>query len=219
VADARTDRLVWIDLEMTGLDPARDEIVEIAAIVTDGELTELDSGISFVVRPADMSLLDAMDEVVVRMHTESDLLDDIPGGVPLGQAATAVLDYVRGHVPEARRAPLAGSSVYVDRGFLARYAPELDAHMHYRLIDVSSIKELARRWYPRAYYNAPEKSGGHRALADVRESIAELRYYRETLFVPAPGPTTQEARGVAANHVVDHGRATSEVAPEVGSSA
>ena len=205
MADARNDRLVWVDLEMTGLDPAHDEIVEIAAIVTDGELTELDAGVSFVVRPTDLAILDGMDEVVVRMHTESGLLGEIPSGVPLADAGAAVLDYVRTHVAEPRKAPLAGSSVYVDRGFLARYLPDLDAHLHYRLVDVSSVKELARRWYPRAYFNAPDKTGGHRALADIRESIAELRYYRETVFVTQPGPTTEEAREAATNHVVDHG--------------
>jgi oligoribonuclease len=207
VADARNDRLVWVDLEMTGLDPVRDEIVEIAAIVTDSELNELDSGVSFVVRPPDLAVLDGMDEVVVRMHTESGLLEDIPSGVPLADAAEAVLAYVLGHVKEARKAPLAGSSVYVDRGFLARYVPALDEYLHYRLVDVSTIKELARRWYPRAYFNAPDKTGGHRALADIRESIAELRYYRETLFVDLPGPSTDEARAAATNHVVDHGGA------------
>jgi oligoribonuclease len=204
VADTRNDRLVWIDLEMTGLDPQRDEIVEIAAIVTDGELTELDAGISFVVRPPDLGILDGMDDVVVRMHTESGLLTDIPNGVPLAEAGAEVLGYVRRHVAEARRAPLAGSSVYVDRGFLARYLPELDGHLHYRLVDVSTVKELARRWYPRTYFSAPAKTGGHRALADIRESIAELRYYRATLFVPAPGLTSQEARALATEHVVEH---------------
>jgi oligoribonuclease len=205
VADARNDRLVWIDLEMTGLDPATDEIVEIAAIVTDAELHELDDGVSFVVRPPDLAILAGMEDVVVRMHTDSGLLEDIPGGIPLAEAGAAVLAYVTGHVAEARRAPLAGSSVYVDRGFLARYLPELDEHLHYRLVDVSTIKELARRWFPRAYFNAPAKTGGHRALADIRESIAELRYYRETLFVDLPGPSTDEARAAATNHVVDHG--------------
>ncbi len=204
MTEARNDRLVWIDLEMTGLDPKADEIVEIAAIVTDAELNELDEGISFVVRPQDMGLLGRMDEVVVRMHTESGLLAAIPGGCPLAEAGEAVLAYVRRHVTEPRRAPLAGSSVYVDRGFLAEYLPALDDFLHYRLVDVSTIKELARRWYPRAYFNAPRKSGGHRALADIRESIAELRYYRQTLFVAAPGPSTGEARAAAANHVVDH---------------
>jgi oligoribonuclease len=198
------DRLVWVDLEMTGLDPARDEIVEIAAIVTDAELVELDAGISFVVRPPDLAILEGMDQVVVDMHTSSGLLSDIPGGIPLAEAGAAVLAYVRGHVPQPRKAPLAGSSVYVDRGFLARHLPELDAHLHYRLVDVSTVKELARRWYPRAYFNAPAKTGGHRALADIRESIAELRFYRETLFVPAPGPSTDQARAAATNHVVEH---------------
>ncbi len=205
MVDARNDRLVWIDLEMTGLDPASDEIVEIAAIVTDTELVELDGGVSAVVRPRDLSLLDRMEQVVVDMHTESGLLAEIPHGVALEQAGQMVLDYVRGHAPEPRRTPLAGSSVYVDRAFLSRYLPDLDAHLHYRLVDVSTLKELARRWYPRAYYNAPAKTGGHRALADVRESIAELRYYRQTLFVAHPGPTTEEARAAATDHVVDHG--------------
>ncbi|MGB8020144.1 MAG: oligoribonuclease [Candidatus Nanopelagicales bacterium] len=207
MADARTDRLVWIDCEMTGLDPVHDEIVEIAVIVTDAELNELDGGVSVVVRPADLSILERMDDVVVRMHTESGLLVDIPNGIPLAEAGRIVMEYVTGHVPEMRRAPLAGSSVYVDRGFLARYLPELDAHLHYRLVDVSTIKELARRWYPRAYFNAPVKTGGHRALADTRESIAELRYYRDTLFVAGPGPSANEARSAAANHVVDHSTA------------
>jgi oligoribonuclease len=208
VADARNDRLVWVDLEMTGLDTTRDEIVEIAAIVTDGELTELDAGVSYVVRPTDLAILGGMDEVVVRMHTESGLITEIPEGMALEEAGAAVLEYVRGHVAEARKAPLAGSSVYVDRGFLARYLPELDDHLHYRLVDVSTVKELARRWYPRAYYNAPEKTGGHRALADIRESIAELRYYRDTVFVDHPGPSTDQARAAATNHVVDHGAGT-----------
>ena len=149
MTDARNDRLVWIDLEMTGLDPRSDEIVEIAAIVTDAELNELDAGISLVVCPPDLSILEGMDDIVVRMHTESGLLEDIPAGITLADAGAAVLAYVQGHVPEPRRAPLAGSSVYVDRGFLARYLPELDEYLHYRLIDVSTIKELARRWYPR----------------------------------------------------------------------
>ncbi len=213
MTDARTDRLVWIDLEMTGLDPAHDAIVEIAAIVTDAELNELDAGISLVVCPPDLSILEGMDDIVVRMHTESGLLEDIPVGIPLSEAGAAVLAYVQGHVTEAKRAPLAGSSVYVDRGFLAQYLPELDAYLHYRLIDVSTIKELARRWYPRSYYNAPAKTGGHRALADIRESIAELRYYRDTLFVAVPGPSTDEARAAATNHVVDHAVGTSAAEP------
>jgi oligoribonuclease len=213
VTEPRNDRLVWIDLEMTGLDPSHDEIVEIAAIVTDAELNELDGGISLVVCPPELSILEGMEDVVVRMHTESGLLEDIPAGIALADAGSQVLAYVKGHVGEPRRAPLAGSSVYVDRGFLARYLPELDEYMHYRLIDVSTIKELARRWYPRSYFNAPAKTGGHRALADIRESIAELRYYRDTLFVAVPGPSTDQARAAATNHVVDHAVSTSASEP------
>ena len=208
--DAKSNRVVWIDLEMTGLDPTRDEIVEIAAIVTDGELVELDEGVSYVVRPSDLALLDGMEDVVTTMHTESGLLPEIPGGISVAEAGAAVLEYVRSHVPDPGRAPLAGSSVYVDRGFLSRYLPDLDAHLHYRLIDVSTIKELSRRWFPRAYFNAPTKTGGHRALADIRESIAELRYYRQTVFVPLPGPTSEEARTAASQHVVDHGPAAAQ---------
>ncbi len=204
--DARTDRLVWIDLEMTGLDPLRDQIVEIAAIVTDAELTELDAGLSFVVRPPDLTILDGMEQVVVDMHTESGLITEIAEGIPIAQAEAAVLAYVQTHVTEPGRAPLAGSSVYVDRGFLAAHAPALDDYLHYRLVDVSTLKELARRWYPRIYFNAPTKRGGHRALADIRESIAELRYYRQTMLAAQPGPTSQEARTAAEANVVDHTR-------------
>lgn len=202
---ASPDRLVWIDCEMTGLDLARDQLVEIAAIVTDSDLTELDGGVSIIIRPDDLTILDSMDPVVVDMHTASGLLDLIPGGVSLAAAQEQVLAYVRQHIPDARKAPLAGSSVYVDRGFLARDMPELDAHLHYRLVDVSSVKEIARRWYPRAYFNSPEKRGNHRALGDIRESIAELRYYRDAVFVPQPGPDSESARATAAGHVVDHG--------------
>lgn len=189
---------------MTGLDLDRDELVEIAAIVTEADLTEVDSGISLVIRPDDLSILDGMVDVVRDMHTNSGLLEEIPNGVPLGEAQEQVLAYVRKHIPESRKAPLAGSSVYVDRGFLAKYMPELDAHLHYRLIDVSSVKEIARRWYPRAYFASPEKNGNHRALGDIRESIAELRYYRDAIFVPQPGPDSESARAAAAEHVVNH---------------
>ena len=189
---------------MTGLDVDSDELVEIAAIVTEADLTEVDSGISLVIRPGDLSILDGMVDVVRDMHTNSGLLDEIPHGIPLADAEAQVLAYVRQHVPDARKAPLAGSSVYVDRGFLARYMPDLDAHLHYRLIDVSSVKEIARRWYPRAYFASPEKNGNHRALGDIRESIAELRYYRDAIFVPQPGPDSESARAAAAEHIVDH---------------
>lgn len=198
------DRLVWIDLEMTGLDPMHDEIVEIACIVTEGDLTELDEGISLVVKPNDAPLA-SMDQFVVDMHTSSGLIDEIPQGISLADANEAVLAYIKSHIPESRKAPLAGSSVYVDRIFLSRYMPDIDAHLHYRIVDVSSIKELTKRWYPRAYYNTPEKTGNHRALADIRESIAELRYYRDAVMVPLPGPDTSTAKELGNNHVVDHG--------------
>ncbi len=201
---ANGDRLVWIDCEMTGLDPAFDEIVEIAAIVTDADLTEIDAGITLVVKPGDEPLV-RMDPFVVNMHTESGLITEIPDGISLAEAQERVLAYVRQHVPDARRAPLAGSSVYVDRMFLAHYMPELDAHLHYRLVDVSTIKELAKRWYPRVYFNAPAKTGNHRALADIRESIAELRYYRDAILVEQPGPDSDTAKAIGITHLVDHG--------------
>ena len=196
---ASADRLVWIDCEMTGLDPKFDEIVEIACIVTDAELNELDEGITLVVRPGEESFA-GMDDFVVNMHTVSGLIEEIPLGIALADAERQVLDYVRTHVPEARKAPLAGSSVYVDRGFLANYMPELDAHLHYRLVDVSSVKELTRRWYPRVYFASPEKKGNHRALGDIRDSISELRYYRDAVFVPQPGPDSESARALGAEH-------------------
>lgn len=201
---APNGRMVWIDLEMTGLDPQTDEIVEIAVIVTEADLTEIDEGLSIVIKPNEAPLA-AMDDVVVSMHTASGLIDEIPKGTTLSDAESRVLEYVTSHIPEPRKAPLAGSSVYVDRMFLARYMPDLDTHMHYRLVDVSSIKELTKRWYPRAYFNTPEKTGNHRALADIRESIAELRYYRDAVMVPLPGPDTSTAKELGNNHVVDHG--------------
>lgn len=199
------ERLVWIDCEMTGLDPTKDDLVEVACIVTEADLTELDSGISVVIKPASDAALLAMDDVVVSMHTESGLLAEIPQGITLAQAEQQVLDYVRQHVPEAGKAPLAGSSVYVDRGFLAGQMPALDQHLHYRLVDVSTVKELVRRWFPRVYFATPEKRGNHRALGDIRESIAELRFYRDAIFVPHPGPDTSTAQALGQVHVVDHG--------------
>lgn len=179
--EARYDRIVWIDCEMTGLNPQHDLIVEIACVVTDAELVELDGGFSVVVQAPQVAL-DAMDPRVVELHTASGLLPLIPSGVSLEDAAAQTLSYIQSHVAEAQRAPLAGSTVYVDRGFLARYMPDVDAHLHYRVIDVSSIKELVRRWYPKTYFSAPAKTGNHRALGDILDSIAELRYYRQTVF-------------------------------------
>ncbi len=190
------DRLVWIDCEMTGLDIVRDALVEIACLVTDADLNLLDEGIDLVIKPPAEALA-AMPEVVREMHTTSGLLAELPGGIPVAEAAELVLDYVRGHVPEPRKAPLCGNSIATDRWFIARDMPDLDAYLHYRMVDVSSIKELARRWYPRAYFASPVKHGGHRALADIRESVQELRYYRETVFVPQPGPDSATAREIA----------------------
>lgn len=193
------DRLVWIDCEMTGLDLARDALIEIACLVTDGDLNVLGEGVDIVIR-ADESLLAGMVDVVRDMHARSGLTDEVRRStVGLAEAEKQVLDYVRTWVPEPRTAPLAGNSIGTDRGFLARDMPELDAHLHYRVIDVSSVKELCRRWYPRVFYAKPEKGLAHRALADVRESINELLYYRRTLFVPLPGPTSAEAQAVAAS--------------------
>jgi oligoribonuclease len=194
--------MVWIDCEMTGLDLVNDALIEVAALVTDSELNVLGEGVDVVIRPPDAALAH-MPEVVREMHTASGLLDELAGGVTLEEAEQAVLAYVRSQVPEAGRAPLAGNSVGTDRGFLARDMPTLETYLHYRVVDVSSVKELARRWYPRAYYNAPKKLGHHRALTDIRESIAELRYYREAVFVPPPGPDSDAARAIAARHQLD----------------
>ena len=197
-----TDRLVWIDCEMTGLDLSRDALVEIACIVTDGELTMLDEGIDVLIKPPAEALTD-MNDVVREMHTSSGLLAELENGLTLAEAQDLVLAYIRQHVPESRKVPLCGNSISTDRSFLARDMPELDDFLHYRMVDVSSIKELARRWYPRAYFASPEKHGGHRALADIRESIRELRYYRKAVFVPEPGPDTATARQLAAQFAGD----------------
>ena len=191
-------RLVWIDCEMTGLDPMTDVLVEIAVIVTDAELNPLDDGLDIVIA-TDPAKLAGMEDVVREMHTTSGLLEALgTATTTLEQAEEQVLDYVKRFAPERRKAPLCGNTIATDRSFIVRYMPRLDDHLHYRMIDVSSIKELARRWYPRAYYNAPAKSGGHRALADILESINELRYYRATVMVAAPGPDTDAARAAAA---------------------
>jgi oligoribonuclease len=194
-----TDRLVWIDCEMTGLDLERDALVEIACVVTDGAIETLDEGLDLVIKPPPEAL-DQMEDVVREMHTASGLLAELASGVTLAEAQDQVLGYVRKYISEPRRAPLAGNSIATDRLFIARDMPELDAFLHYRMVDVSSIKELARRWYPRAYFASPPKRGGHRALADITESIQELRYYRDTVFVPPPGPDSLTARRIAARY-------------------
>ena len=205
-----SDRLVWIDCEMTGLDLEVDELVEIAVVITDYDLNPVDAGIDIVIKP-DASALESMSDFVRAMHTESGLIDEIPNGVSLAEAEYEVLEYVLKHVPDEQRAPLAGNSIGTDRAFISRFMPRLDAHLHHRNVDVSSIKELAKRWYPRAYFNAPAKDGGHRALADILESIRELQYYRRAVFVPDPGPTSQELQAIAAEIV---GESAAEATPE-----
>lgn len=195
VGSADNDRLVWIDCEMTGLDLAVDELVEIAVIVTDYELRPLDDGFQAVIAPS-AAALEHMGDFVTSMHAASGLLDEIPKGMPLAEAQAETLAYIQRFVPEGK-APLAGNTIGTDRMFLSKYMPDVDSWLHYRNVDVSSIKELSRRWFPRAYFQAPAKDGGHRALADIRESIRELAYYRSAVFVPAPGPTSDEARSAS----------------------
>ena len=200
-----TDRLVWIDCEMTGLDLARDALIEIACLVTDGDLAILDDGVDLVIKPP-AEALDQMADVVRQMHTTSGLLAELAAGVTLAEAQDQVLGYVRGHVAEPRKVPLCGNSIATDRSFIARDMAELDAYLHYRMVDVSGVKELARRWYPRAYFASPPKHGGHRALADITESIRELRYYRASVFVPPPGPDSVTARQIAERFAGDAGQ-------------
>jgi oligoribonuclease len=194
------ENLVWIDCEMTGLDVEKDSLVEIAVLITDSDLKVLDeTGLSVVIKPRKDSF-DQMGDYVTQMHQESGLFELLDSGLDIEQAENQILAYVKGFAPEARTAPLAGNSIGTDRMFLNRYMPKLDAHLHYRNVDVSSIKELTRRWYPKVYFQLPKKSGGHRALADIRESIAELRYYRQTVFVDQPGPESDQAKQIADQH-------------------
>ncbi|MDH2413822.1 oligoribonuclease [Nocardioides sp. CER19] len=196
---AANDRLVWIDCEMTGLSLEADALVEVAALVTDFELNVLGDGVDVIIKPP-AEALEQMDDFVRTMHTKSGLLEELESGVTLAEAEQLVLDYVRTHCPADSRPPLAGNTVGTDRAFLARDMRDLESFLHYRIVDVSSIKELSRRWYPRAYFQAPAKRGNHRALADIQESIEELRYYRDAVFVAAPGPDSETARGIAARH-------------------
>ena len=185
---------------MTGLDLTADELVEVAVVITDYELVPVDPGFRVVIK-ADQAVLDQMNDIVRTMHTTSGLLEELPGGVSLADAEYQVNEYILKFVPEPQTAPLAGNTIGTDRAFLAKYMPRVDAHLHYRSVDVSSIKELARRWFPRVYFQSPAKAGGHRALADILESIRELDYYRRALFVAPPGPTSEEAQAAAAETV------------------
>jgi oligoribonuclease len=194
-----SDRLVWIDCEMTGLDLGADALIEVAALVTDFELNVLGDGVDVIIKPSQESL-DQMVEFVRSMHEKSGLLDELADGMTLAEAEEQVLAYIKEHCPDGSRPPLAGNTVATDRSFLARDMPGLESFLHYRIVDVSSIKELSRRWYPRAYFAAPTKRGNHRALADIQESIEELRYYREAVFVPRPGPDSARAKEIAARH-------------------
>jgi oligoribonuclease len=192
------DLLVWIDCEMTGLDLGKDKLIEVAALVTDPQLNVLGEGVDLVIH-ADDEALDAMPPVVRDMHAKSGLTDEVRRSViTMAEAEEQVLAYVKEFVPNPRTAPLCGNSIATDRGFLARDMPALDSFLHYRMIDVSSIKELCRRWYPRVYFGQPPKGLAHRALADIRESIRELEYYRRTVFVPLPGPDVEQAKAIAA---------------------
>lgn len=186
---------------MTGLDVAIDELVEVAVVITDYDLVPVDEGMSIVIKPS-AAALDNMGEFVTQMHTSSGLIEEMPNGVSLADAEFAVNEYIVQYVPNPRSAPLAGNTIGTDRTFLAKYMPRVDSHLHYRSIDVSSIKELSRRWFPRVYFNAPAKDGGHRALADILESIRELEYYRKAVFVGEPGPTTEQVKIISAD-VVD----------------
>jgi oligoribonuclease len=191
------DRLVWIDCEMTGLELAVDALIEVAVLVTDSDLNVLGGGVDAVIKPP-ATAIEQMTDVVRAMHTDSGLLDLLDAGSSLADAESEVMAYLREHIPQGVRPPLAGNTVGTDRAFLARDMPDVDALLHYRIVDVSSIKELVRRWYPRVYYASPKKAGSHRALADIQESIEELRYYRSAVFVPLPGPDTVTARTLAA---------------------
>jgi oligoribonuclease len=193
------ERLVWIDCEMTGLDLVNDALIEVAALVTDFDLHVIGDGVDIVVKPP-AEALDQMIPFVRSMHESSGLLDELADGVTLSEAEERVMAYIREHCPADSRPPLAGNTVSTDRAFIARDMPALDAFMHYRIVDVSSIKELSRRWYPKAYFGAPAKRGNHRALADIQESIEELRYYRDAVFVPSPGPDAGVARTIALRH-------------------
>src|ERR1700712_5467349 len=182
---------------MTGLDLQIDELVEVAVVITDYDLVPVDPGFTIVIKP-DQTAWDHMGDFVRDMHTTSGLIDEIPNGKSLAEAEYEVLEYILKYVPGDHSAPLAGNTIGTDRMFLAKFMPRVDSHLHYRSVDVSSIKELARHWFPRIYFSAPPKNGGHRALADILESIRELEYYRGVAFVAEPGPTSEQAQAASA---------------------
>lgn len=190
------ERIVWIDCEMTGLSLENDALIEVAALVTDAELNILGDGVDVVIKPSAQAV-DQMNDFVRNMHTESGLINELDAGLSMKDAQKQVLDYIKSYVPEAGKAQLAGNSIGTDKTFLVRDMPELIDYLHYRVIDVSTIKELSRRWFPKALWNAPAKTGNHRALGDIRDSIDELRYYRETVFVEAPGPDSETSQKIA----------------------
>jgi oligoribonuclease len=191
-----SDYIVWVDCEMTGLEVTIDEICEIGVVVTDGELNVQDPGLQLVIKPSDAAFAN-MGDFVKQMHTDSGLINEIPQGISIAEAEQQVLEYIKRWVTDERTAPLAGNSIGTDRMFLNRQMPQLDKFLHYRNIDVSSLKELSRRWFPRVYFQLPKKTGNHRALADILESIQELRYYRKAILVEAPGPDSETAKGIA----------------------
>ncbi|MCL2784306.1 MAG: oligoribonuclease [Propionibacteriaceae bacterium] len=193
------ENLVWIDCEMTGLNPEADALIEVAVLITDGDLNVLGDGIDVIIKPPTRALRQ-MSEFVTHMHSSSGLLDALDHGTTLAKAQDQIMSYLREFVPEPGRAPLAGNSVSLDRVFLARNMPQVESHLHYRIIDVSSIKELVRRWYPRVFFAAPDKRGGHRALGDIQDSINELRYYREAVFMASPGLPKEAAKHLAAHY-------------------
>lgn len=197
MSEKQNDLIVWIDCEMTGLDIEKDALIEIAVLVTDGSLNVLGDGVDLIIKPP-QSAIDQMPEIVRQMHTSSGLLDELENGITLQEAEVLIMEYIRAFVPDARKAPIAGNSIGTDRAFIARDLKALEMHLHYRVIDVSSIKELVRRWYPRVYFASPKKLGNHRALGDIKDSLIELAYYRRAIFVPLPGPTSGVLSQIAA---------------------
>ncbi|TFH57266.1 oligoribonuclease [Glutamicibacter arilaitensis] len=193
---SNSEKIVWIDCEMTGLDLVNDALIEVAVLITDSDLQIVDEGIQVVIKPEPAALAQ-MDDFVRNMHMVSGLLPELENGIAMDEAQRLVIDYIKKHVPEPKKALLGGNSVGTDKNFLARDMPEVIEHLHYRIIDVSTLKELSRRWFPKAHYSAPAKTGNHRALGDIQDSINELRYYRDAIMVPAPGPTSDEARKIA----------------------